>query len=68
MRIRLLGDRVSPAVAWQIASELDWDDTPRAEDLAVAKPQADRFVSLDPDLNGRPGRYIPTAPIDERYR
>lgn len=50
MRIRLLGDRVSRAVAWQIAERLDWDDTTNAEYVAVAKLQADVFITLDPDL------------------
>lgn len=50
MRIRLLGDRVSRRVAWRVASQLDWDDTPRAEYVAVAQLQADAFVTLDPEL------------------
>jgi len=67
MRIRLLGDRVSRAVAWQIAAELDWDDTGRAEYIAVAKLQADRFVTLDQDLERAARAYVATAPIDELY-
>ena len=67
MRIRLLGDRVSRAVAWQIAAELDWDDIDRAEYLAVAKLQADRFVTLDQDLERAARAYVATAPIDELY-
>ncbi|MCW2800339.1 MAG: hypothetical protein JWQ70_1811, partial [Aeromicrobium sp.] len=49
-RIRLLGDRVSRAVAWQIAEQLGWDDTTQAEYVAVARLQADVFITLDPDL------------------
>ena len=67
MRIRLLGDRVSRAVAWQIAVELDWEDTDRAEYIAVAKLQADRFVTLDQDLERASRAYVATAPIDELY-
>ena len=57
MRVRLLGDRVSRAVAWKIAEQLDWDDTTNAEFVAVAKLQADAFVTLDEDLARQCGRY-----------
>lgn len=67
MRLRLLGDRVSRAVAWQIAVELDWDDTDRAEYIAVAKLQADRFVTLDQDLERAARAYVAIAPLDELY-
>lgn len=50
MRIRLLGDRVSRAVAWRVAEQLGWDDTANAEYVAVAQLQADAFVTLDADL------------------
>ena len=50
MRVRLLGDRVSRAVAWKIAEQLDWDDTTSAEFVAVAQLQADAFVTLDQEL------------------
>lgn len=45
MRIRLLGDRVSRATAWKIATGLDWPDVGRAEYLAVANLQADFLVT-----------------------
>ncbi|HET7388868.1 MAG TPA: hypothetical protein VFJ19_19620 [Nocardioidaceae bacterium] len=67
MKIRLLGDRVSRAVAWQIAAELGWNDTPRAEYLAVAKLQADRLVTFDPVLERAAPSYVATAPVDELY-
>lgn len=50
MGIRLLGDRVSRATAWRVAEKLGWDDTTRAEYVAVAQLQADAFVTLDPEL------------------
>ena len=50
MRIRLLGDRVSRGHAWRIATELDWDDISNAEYVAIAKLQADAFVTLDETL------------------
>ena len=69
MRIRLLGDRVSRAVAWKLAVQLGWDDPARAEYLAVAKLQADTFVGLDPQLE-EAARSIDllVSPIDELYR
>jgi predicted nucleic acid-binding protein len=47
LTIRLLGDRVSRRVAWDIARRLDSDDTVRAEFIAVAKLQADALVTVD---------------------
>jgi predicted nucleic acid-binding protein len=63
MRIRLLGDRVSRGVAWQLAKQLDWDDTTNAEYVAVAKLQADVFVTLDPELARQVAGIVPTAPF-----
>jgi predicted nucleic acid-binding protein len=64
MRIRLLGDRVSRAVAWQVAKQLDWDDTTNAEYVAVAKLQADVFVTLDPELARQVAGIVTTAPFE----
>jgi hypothetical protein len=64
MKIRLLGDRVSRGTAFRIAQELDWDDTPQAEYVAVAKLQADAFVTLDADLAKRVGDLVPLAPYE----
>ena len=50
LQARLLGDRVSRAVAWRIAAQLDWDDVEPAEPLAVATLQADVLVTDDPVL------------------
>lgn len=50
MSIRLLGDRVSRGTAFRIATDLGWDDTPKAEYIAVAKLQADFFVTGDDEL------------------
>lgn len=67
MRIRLLGDRVSRSVAWKIAGELGWDDPGAAEYLAVAKLQADVFITLDPALQHAASSYVTTGSIDELY-
>lgn len=67
MRIRLLGDRVSRAVAWKLAGQLGWDDTAAAEYLAVAKLQADALVTEDPRLVRAARGIVPVATIDQLY-
>lgn len=64
LRVRLLGDRVSRAVAWEIAEQLDSDDTGVAEFIAVAKLQADAFITLDPELARRVEGIVAVAPFD----
>jgi predicted nucleic acid-binding protein len=64
LRVRLLGDRVSRAVAWEIADQLDWDDTRVAEFVAVARLQADAFVTLDPELARRVEGVVAVAPFE----
>jgi len=56
LKVRALNDRVSRATAWRIARDLGWEDTAKAEYLAVASLQADALVALDADiLAGAPG-------------
>ena len=50
LKARLLGDRVSRAVAWRLAVQLEWVDVEAAEPLAVATLQADVLVTDDPVL------------------
>ncbi len=63
MRIRLLGDRVSRTVAWRVAAQLGWDDTSRAEYVAVAQLQADAFVTVDADLAREVEGLVTIAPF-----
>lgn len=63
-RMRLLGDRVSRRVAWQIARDQGWDDLRDAEYLAVCRLQADALVTVDPALSARAGGIVPTAGLD----
>lgn len=65
LRIRLLGDRVSRAVAWTIARDHGWGDPGPAEYLAVARLQADRLVTTDATLAA--AADVPLAPIEELY-
>ena len=64
MKIRLLGDRVSRASAWKLASKLDWPDTGRAEYLAVAQLQADAFVTVDSEFAALVGDVVPLASLE----
>lgn len=61
LRIRLLGDRVSRAVAWRLATALDRDDPVLAEYLAVAQLQADVLVTDDPALAAAADGVVPLA-------
>ena len=63
MRIRLLGDRVSRANAWKIAEQLGWPDIGNAEYVAVAKLQADVFVTLDEILASEVADIVTVAPF-----
>lgn len=63
MRIRLLGDRVSRSVAWKVAEQLGWDDIGLAEYVAVAKLQADAFVTLDAELAKQVDGIVVTVPF-----
>jgi len=64
MKIRLLGDRVSRSVAWQLAEQLGWDDTVTAEYVAVARLQADALVTEDPELARQVEGVVPVAPFE----
>jgi predicted nucleic acid-binding protein len=50
LRVRLLGDRVLQRVAWDIARQLGWPDTYRAEYIALTRLQADALVTADTEL------------------
>ena len=68
MKIRLLGDRVSRATAWKVATKLDWPDTGRAEYLAVAQLQADAFVTVDADFAALVDGVVALAPFEALAR
>ena len=59
--IRLLGDRVSRRVAWQIARAQGWTSILPAEYLAVATLQADALVAVDPELVASAAGIVPLA-------
>jgi hypothetical protein len=63
-RIRLLGDRVSRRVAWQLAREHGLASIVDAEYLAVTRLQADAFVSVDLAARARAEGIVPVASVD----
>jgi predicted nucleic acid-binding protein len=68
MGIRLLGDRVSRATAWRVAEKLGWDDTTRAEYIAVALLQADALVTFDAEMAAAADGVVPLADFGELSR
>lgn len=65
LRLRLLGDRVLQHVAWKVADQLGWPDTPTAEYVALTQLQADAFVTLDARLADAVKDLVTVAPVDE---
>lgn len=65
VKVRLLGDRVSRRVAWQIAREHGLDSTADAEYLAVTRLQADLFVTVDPGARARAEGIVPLGSVDQ---
>jgi predicted nucleic acid-binding protein len=61
LKIRYLNDKVSRSVAWQLADELGWPGTYKAEYLAVTRLQADALVALDEDLRRAAAGIVPIA-------
>ncbi len=64
IRVRLLGDRVSRRVAWQIAREQGLE-TADAEYLAVTRLQADVFVSVDAEARARAHGVVPVGTLEQ---
>lgn len=65
VKVRLLGDRVSRRVAWQIATQLGLDSTVDAEYLAVTRLQADAYVTVDPVARARAEGVVPLGTVDQ---
>ena len=63
LKIRTLGGRVSRWTSFQIAREQGWDTTYDAEYLAVAKLQADAFVTVDEAMAARAQGIVPTERV-----
>jgi predicted nucleic acid-binding protein len=68
LRIRLLGDRVLQAGAWEVARTLDWPDTYRAEYIALTRMQADALVTFDENLSEAASTLVRVAPVTELFQ
>jgi predicted nucleic acid-binding protein len=64
LKMRLLGDRVSRRVAWDIAVEHGWDTTYDAEYLAVTRLQADAFITVDPEMRAKAKGVVPLEALE----
>jgi predicted nucleic acid-binding protein len=63
LRIRLLGDRVLQAKAWQLADELGWPDTFEPEYIALTQLQAEALVTTNSKLASAAKRFVAVAPL-----
>lgn len=63
-KIRLLGDRVSRRIAWNLARDHDWSDLRDADYLAVTKLQADALVTPDARLASLASGVVEVATPD----
>lgn len=68
MKMRLLNDRVSRRVAWNIARAKGWDSLRDAEHLAVAKLPADALVTIDERLAAAAEGIVRVAQLEELRR
>lgn len=66
-KVRLLGDRVSRRVAWDLAREHDWEDLGAAEYFAVARLQADALVTRDDAMLRLGEGIVPIASLELLY-
>lgn len=64
LKMRLLGDRVSRRTGWRIARDQQWDSLRDAEYLAIARLQADAFVTVDRGMAARAANLVRIESID----
>lgn len=62
--MRLLNDRVSRRVAWDIARAKGWDSIRDAEFLAVTRLQADALATVDQDLAESAAGLVPVVAVE----
>ena len=68
MPIRLLGDAVLRRKAWDVADQLGWATTYRAEYVALTLLQADAMVTLDKELARSVKGIITIASIEDLHK
>jgi predicted nucleic acid-binding protein len=64
VKMRLLGDRVSRATAWQIARAEGWESLRDAEYLAITRLQGDALVTIDPAFRELAARLVPVEKLE----
>lgn len=64
MKIRFLGDKVLRRRAWEVADQLGWDSTDKAEYIALTQLQGDAFVTLDDKLARSVEGIVVVEPLD----
>jgi predicted nucleic acid-binding protein len=62
--IRLLGDAVLQRRAWDVADQLGWASTYKAEYIALTQLHGEALVTLDEELVTSVVGIVSTAPID----
>lgn len=68
VKIRLLGDRVSRRVAWDIARKSGWSSVRLAEYLAVTRLQGDALVAGDEELAAAAAELVRLEPVEALFR
>jgi predicted nucleic acid-binding protein len=64
LKIRLLGDGVLRRRAWDLADQLGWASTYKAEYVALTQLQADAFITMDAELARSVQGVVVTASIE----
>ena len=65
MKLRLLNDRVSRRLAWDIAKSNGWESMRDAEYLAVTKLQADALITIDEHLIEAAKGIVPVVSLEK---
>jgi len=67
-KLRLLNDRVSRRMAWDIAREHGWHTIRQAECIALVKLQADALITIDPDLAAAAAQSVPVTGLESLFQ
>ena len=67
-KLRVLNDRVSRRLAWELALEHGWESLRDAEYVAVTRLAADALVCEEPGLAARADGLVRLAPYESLFR
>jgi len=68
IKMRLLNDRVSRRVAWDIARQKGWDTIRQAECLALVRLQADALVTTDAEFAAAAAGIVPVTSVERLFQ